>query len=168
MSNVLYYPNLRASGLRPTSTGTEVTDSGAEVHACLDVFARNSVADPLFVTAVAATLSVVRETRFHDTSSVAINDSAGAFVEIGTGGYAAVIGATPITSIQINCSFGEPVTIRKAASAVAAAAAVDLCILNRGEQETFGVSILTGERIWVRSLTSVAVSSGILTVNLAG
>lgn len=166
MSSGIFFQNLKALGQRYMATGTQVTDSAAVNRACLDVFARNTATDPLYVSVVSGLR--VRETRFHDCASVNINDNAGAFVEVGTGGYAAAIGANAILRVHVAAAFGEPITFRVAANAGAAAAAADAFILNRGGTAEFDVLISPGDRLWVRSLTAVSITDGILTLNLAG
>jgi hypothetical protein len=106
----------------------------------------------------------VLETRFHDTAVTQINNNAGAFVEIQT---AAAL-ANTIAILRANCTFGEPIQIRKGANAGAAAANPDLCILNRGEAAQFPVSLIAGDRIWVRALMANPVNGGELTINLMG
>lgn len=161
MSNVLYFPNLRAAGDRPTATGTVVTDASTVDKTCLDVFARNDAVNPLYVSTSAGT---VVETRFHDCSSTQINGSAGAFVEIET---AAALTHT-ITQMMVNCTFGEPIRIRKAATALAAASASDIALLNQGQSATFDVSLSSGDKLWVKSASTTAVTTGYLTLNLKG
>lgn len=107
----------------------------------------------------------VVHTEVHDCSSVNIQGSAGAFVALGTGA------AMPqeIRSLRLSASFGNPFTIRVAADASGAASAANRIVVNRGE-DTFEITIklASGEKLWVRSLTSTAVTSGFLTVNFVG
>jgi hypothetical protein len=154
-------------------TGTNVTDSAAVIHRAMDVFARNSIADPLYVSGVSGL--TVKEVRYHDTSSVNIQANSGAFVEIGTGatsGLAAAV-ANTILNMKVACTFGEPIVIRKAASAAAAlaqevATTAPLAILNQGQSQEFPVSLVAGDRLWVQSKSATAITAGYLTLNLEG
>lgn len=161
MSNVLYFPNIRSEGGRPTATGTQVTDAAASTKICLDTFVRNDNSNPIFISSSTKT---VLETRFHDCSSTTINAVGGAFVEIAT---AAAL-ANTIKLMKVACTFGEPISIRKAANAGAAATASDIALLNQGQSDDFEVSLVAGDRLWVRSRTSSNITSGYLTINLLG
>lgn len=168
MSSVLYYPNLRAAGQKPTSTGTTVTDVNGDERACLDIFARSSIAEPLLVSGVGFAAGSIREARFHDTSVTNINGSAGAFIQVGTGAYAALAVSNVIANIKVNAAFGEPLVFRLGANAGAAAAAADLFLLNMGAAADFPAILAPGDRLWVRSLSANAVTSGYLILNLVG
>lgn len=161
MSNVLYFPNLK----KP-NTGTQVTKADASTGMCLDVFARNTVLDPLYVSGVSGMR--VRETRFHDASAAGINAAAGAFVEVG--GATAAAFTNTILSVQISYTAGEPLAFRIAASAVAAAAlATDNFIVNQGEGPTvLSVALVATDRLWVRSKSATAVAAGYITMNFMG
>lgn len=109
----------------------------------------------------------VLETRFHDMSSVTINDSAGLFVEIGTPAGAAI--ASTIQRLQLSYTAGEPLCFRIGANAAAAAANPNKFIINQGEgPTTLDISLLAGDRLWVRSLSATAVNTGYITLNLIG
>jgi len=149
MKAQIYFSNLKRA-----ITGTTV---GAK-HA-LDV--------NVLATVSPGSAEVVQETRYHDNSSVNIQNNAGTFVEIGTSPAAAALGVA-ITKIKVNCTFGEPIVIRKGANAAAALAGSDLCLLNKGESNEFPVSLIAGDRLWVRSKSGNAVVSGLLTLNLIG
>lgn len=154
MANTIWFPNIRE-----VSTGTTVATSR-----CLDVSPKNTAGTPLYVSDVGSAGTSVLETRFHDAASTNINDSAGAFVEIET---AAAL-ASNITVLKVNSTIGEPLAFGAGADAGAAASNI-ICVLNRGEGPSdFPVSLSTGDRIWVRSLTTTSVTSGELTVNLVG
>lgn len=107
----------------------------------------------------------VVHTEVHDCSLVNIQGSAGVFVAIGSGA------AMPqeIRSLRLSASFGTPFTIRVAADATAAASASNKIVVNRGE-DTFEVTIKlnSGDKLWVRSLTTTAATSGFLTLNFMG
>lgn len=106
----------------------------------------------------------VLETRYHDCAVDTINNNGGAFIEIET---AAAL-ANTIALMKISCTFGQPIVIRKAANAGAAAAAADLAMVNKGQSLDVPVNLVAGDRLWVRSMSTTAVSSGLLTLNLIG
>lgn len=109
--------------------------------------------------------TTVTESRFHDTAVVNINDNAGAYVEVETA--AALIANT--TKIHITNTLGEPLSFKKAANAGAAAASTDGFNTNRGEGPlTLDYIMSTGDRLWVRSLTSTPVTSGEIVINFMG
>ena len=147
MKAQIYFANLKRA-----ITGTTVGASNA-----LDVNVVQSVVPG------AAGLEVL-ETRFHDCSVTNIQAVGGSFVEIET---AAAL-ANTISKMKVSCTFGEPISIRKAANAGAAAAAADIALLNQGQSADFEVSLLAGDKLWVRSRTATLVNSGYLTVNLIG
>lgn len=138
---------------------------------CIDVFVRNTIADPLFVTGISASGIEIRETRAHDSGSIAIPNAS--FVEIGTmvqGGASAVIGGSDIFKIKISTTIGEPLVIRNAASAAAAlaqGAAGNIALVNRGQSLDVDVDLTAGDRLWVMSLDAAA-SDGYLFLNLIG
>lgn len=146
------------SNLKKVVTGTAVS-----TKQCMDVAPQNTAGTPLYISSVGAA-TYVRETRFHDCSSVNIAASGGTWVQIG--GSTAL--ANTITKMKVSCTFGEPIGIRKAASAVAAAAlSDDHALLNQGQSADFEVSFASGDKLWVLSKVNL-VSSGYLTLNLVG
>lgn len=113
----------------------------------------------------------VLESRIHDCATTAINANSGAFVEFGTlSPYDAAALLNTITTVRISANIGEPLAFAKGANAGAAAlAANSLFVSNQGEGPTaFGVALVVGDRIWVRSLSVNPVASGLITLNLAG
>lgn len=148
------------SNLKKAATGTLVGTSE-----CLDVRPQNTAGTPIYVSGVGAASGRVLETRFHDTSSTTINASGGTWVQIG--GATAL--ANTITKMKVSCTFGEPIGIRKAATAGAAAAlADDNALLNQGQSADFEVSFASGDKLWALSKSSNSISSGYLTLNLVG
>lgn len=166
MANVLYFPNLKTTTQKANSTGTAVTDAGAAEHICLDVFARNDASNPLYTAGAPVALSVLA-TKFHDCAVTAIQNSAGAFVQVGTRGGDTAGMPDEIFEVSVNAAFGQPLDFRLGADATAAAAAEPLFILNKGAALTLSVRISVGEKIWVRSLDTAS-SSGFLILNLVG
>lgn len=114
---------------------------------------------------VSLTSVVVSETRWHDASSTNINATSGAYVEIGTSPAGVAVTADR-TQIWVANTTGQPLSIRKAADASAAASADDLLLPAAGEGQIYGVSVLSGSKLWVRSKTSTAVTSGYLILHL--
>lgn len=100
------------------------------------------------------------ETRFHNAASAGINASVGAWVEVET---AAAL-AQAITGFHITTTIGEPLEFGTGASA---GAVTRKWIVNRGEGPlVLGSSLASGTRLWVRSLTTTAVSAGEIVLNL--
>jgi hypothetical protein len=112
------------------------------------------------------TLRTVVSTKFHDISSVNINANSGAFVEV------RAVGALPSDVTRINMSYtaAQPLQFRAAADAAAAAAlSSDLFVANQGDTiQDMSLQISAGAKLWVRSLSATAVTSGYITMNLLG
>ncbi len=103
--------------------------------------------------------------RFHDSAAVQINANSGAFVEVET---AAAIAST-VSKIHVTTTLGEPLAFRVAANAGAAAASTNGFNVNRGEGPlVLDFSMVAGDRLWVRSLTATAVTSGEVVLNFVG
>jgi hypothetical protein len=151
MGDVLKFPNL-GQGNPQSATGTQVG-----VSTCLDVAPKNTAGTPLFVS---STPLSVKEKRYHDTASTAINASGGAWIEVET---AAAI-ANTIAALKGAWNGDEPVEIGKGANAGAVTSLVNV---GAGEDFEYGVSLVATDKIWVRSL-SANVPTGRLTLNLMG
>ncbi len=164
MSNVLYFPNLKAAGERPTSTGTVVTDAALEDHSCLDVFARNDVANPLFTTPAAGTDNILGQD-IHDASAVAVNGSAGAYVALG----AAVTIPAGTKRVQISSTMGEPISISFAANVGAAAASTKrVNLVQGGAPGTLDFIPGVDNKAFIRSLSATGVTDGYVALNFIG
>lgn len=121
---------------------------------------KQAVQDAL--TAVNATDML--ETRFHSAASVGINASSGAWVELGTPTPAAL--THDIKAVELTQTIGEPLEIGTGANS---GAVTRRFVTNRGEGPLSLVDIMSsGARLWVRSLTTTAVASGEITLNLLG
>ena len=106
-------------------------------------------------------------TRYHDTSVTNINAAAGALVEVDVDkdNRGAVLPAA-VKGIEISCTFGTPVEILSGASA---GAATRKLVANLGEGPTVvPLKMTSGHRVYVRSLNTDSITSGILTLNLLG
>lgn len=104
----------------------------------------------------------VKTTEFHNITSANINGSAGAFVALGSG---AALGYT-IKSLQISYTAGEPLQFGVGASA---GAAVKKWIINQGDGPVnLIISLSATDKLWVKSLSTTAVSAGYITVNFMG
>lgn len=147
MKAQIYFANLKRA-----ITGTTVGAKQA-----LDVNVVQSVVP-------AGSGQTVLETRFHDCASTGIQAVGGNFVEIET---AAAL-ANTIAQMKVSATFAAPIQIRKAASAVAAAAAPDIALLNKGQTMEVPVNLVAGDRLWVRSASTATASTGHLTLNLIG
>ncbi len=104
----------------------------------------------------------IKENRFHYAASQNINGSAGAWVALGSG--AAI--ASTIKQIQYSSTLGLPVEIGVGANA---GASVQKFVINQGG----GPVVITdaqnvGDKLWIRSLSTSAITSGYLTVSLVG
>lgn len=129
---------------------------------CLDVHVANTIS-----TAQAAYAQLER--RFMDTSDTQINASGGAFKEVGSTGFAAADIANTITELRIRNHTGSALVFSKGADATAAAlAANELGCVHEGGEENFGVSLASGDKLWVRALENTAVNSGKVLALLMG
>lgn len=148
------------NNLKKAATGTLVG-----TKQCLDVSPQNTALTPIYVSGIGSSAGAVKETRFHDCSSTNIAAAGGTWVQIG--GATAL--ANTITKMKVSCTFGEPIGIRKAATAGAAAAlSDDNALLNQGQSTDFEVSFASGDKLWALSKSSNAITSGYLTLNLIG
>ena len=91
-----------------------------------------------------------------------INNNAGAWVEFG----GAVALASNILELAISFNVGEPLEIGVGPNA---GAVTRVAVSNQGEGPTkLGCTLLSGQFVWIRSLSTTAVTSGYLTMNLLG
>lgn len=118
-----------------------------------------------FAASSSSTSNVVG-TKYHDMSATSINASGGAFVEV----RAAGVLAAAVKKINMAYTAGEPLAFRAAADPTSAAAlSSDLFVINQGEDEqSLNVQIAAGLKLFVRSLSANAVSTGYITMNLLG
>lgn len=118
----------------------------------------SAVVQPVSIT----NADTVRETRFHYAASQNINGSAGAWVALGSGAAVTV----SVKQVQYSSTLGEPVEI---GSGSGAASVTQRFIINQGGgPELMNQLFSSGTLLWVRSLSTSAISSGYLTVNLVG
>lgn len=107
----------------------------------------------------------VKESRFHDAAVTNINDSGGAYVEVG----GTTVLANTIIGVHVTTTIGEPLQFATTSAANCSSGISTLFKVNRGEGPlVLGVAIPTGNRLCVRSLTSSSVTSGEIVLNLAG
>jgi hypothetical protein len=133
----------------PASSGASPSDvEQAVIDALEAVFATNTVA-----------------TRFHDCAVTNIEADSGAFVQVGTRAVDNAV-LPVVKELNVNATFGQPIEFRIGADATAADANPTLFLINKGAAVTLKVLLPAGERLWVRSLSSTAVASGILTLDL--
>lgn len=97
-----------------------------------------------------------KEHRLHDASGTQINGSGGAFVQLDT--IANI--ANTITQMKIRNHTGSALVIAAGANAAAAAAATPLGVAHEGGEEDFGVSLASGDKVWVRAMEASSISSG--------
>jgi hypothetical protein len=161
----LYFPNLKAAGARPTSTGTVVTDAGAVDHSCLDVFARNDAANPLFTSSVSAGTDNILAQDIHDAAAANINAVGGAFVAFGSG----ITIPAGTKRVQISSTLGEPVAVSFAANVGAAvASAKKVFMVQGGAPGTIDFIPGTENLIFIRSLSATAINDGYVAINFMG
>lgn len=137
-------------------TGTTVGSKN-----CMDVNVANTVAVP--VTATFTELAF-KEHRLHDTSATNINASSGAFIQMDT--IANI--ANTCTALRVRNHTGAPLVFAAGADATAAAAATPLGVCHEGGEEVFGVSLSSGNKLWVRAMRNVAINSGEVLAILVG
>lgn len=163
MSNVLYFPNLKTLGVSPVSTGASVTAADASVHACLDVFPRNTAADALNVTFASTANLLARD--IHDATAAPINGSAGAYIAFGTG----ITIPAGVREVQVSSNLGEPVEISFAANVGAATASTKkIFMVPGGAPGTLKFVPSTENKMFIRSLSTTAIASSYITANFMG
>lgn len=133
----------------------------------------NSVPLPVKVISSVVSPTTVVQVAYHDCAIVGINDNAGAFVAVGintnTQAPAPFVFAQNTLTLQITVTEGEALQFRIGANAGAAAANPDKFIVNRGDGPVDLVcSFAATDRLWVRSLTTTAITDGLLTINFMG
>lgn len=102
---------------------------------------------------------------FHDMTANNINGSGGAFVAFGSGAPL----SADVSRLEATYTAGEPLCFRVAASAGAAASAPNRFIFNQGDGPVIlKVALKLGELLWVRSLSTSAVTGGYIAANLSG
>lgn len=145
------------ANLKKFVTGTSVGGKYA-----IDVNVANSITASLGSAAF-------KEARFHDASITGWNGVGGAWVQIDAN--SAVASATPAnvantcTSMKANWNGGTPVMIGKGANA---GAVTQIAQLGAGESDTVGVTLSSGDKLWVKSVESAAVTDGKLSLKLLG
>ena len=172
MSNVLFFPNLKKQNERAVQTATIAQDDSSVDHVCADVFPRNSTTDPLNINIVSsATLPVTgaaytyKEKRFMNCATTNINGSGGAWIQIGDTDFPAANIANTISEIRINANLGNALQFGKGANA---GAVTEIGASGAGQSLALGVSLVAGDKVWVRAVQSAAVSSGELLVLFLG
>lgn len=104
----------------------------------------------------------VKKAEIHDISATNINASGGAFVALGSG---AALGSI-IQKLQLSYTAGEPLEFGVGASA---GAATRKWVANQGEGPMLlDILLAAADKVWVRSLSLNAVSSGYITTNFLG
>lgn len=164
MSNVIYFPNLKTADVSPIGTGTQVTAADASVHACLDVFARNDVTNPLFTSPVASTATILLQD-IHDASATSVNGSAGAYKAFG----AAITVPAGTTKVQLSSTMGEPVEISFASAIGTAGASTKKVFLVPGGAPGY-LEFVPGasNKIFIKSLSTTVITDGYICINLTG
>lgn len=109
----------------------------------------------------------VTDTRHHDCSVTNINGSAGALVEIRRdNANAGAALAAAVKKIHVSCTFGEPIEILSGANSGSATRRV---ITNLGEGPlVIECKMTSGHSVFVRSLSTSAITTGVLTINFLG
>lgn len=164
MGQVLHFPNLKAANQRANSTGTQVTDDQAEVHNCLDVFARNDAANPLFISGGASTLNLLARD-VHDASAANVNGSAGAYIAFGNG----ITIPAGTEYVQISSTMGEPIEISFSANLAGAGASTKkVYLVPGGAPGKLEFIPATENQAFIRSLSTNSVTEGYVTINFTG
>lgn len=124
----------------------------------LDVNVANTVAIP-----TTPSESAFLEYRHQDFSVTGANASGGAYVEIGdTGTPAADIAAT-VSKMKVANNSGSSLLLGTGANA---AAVTVIAVVQAGQtsEAVFGVTLVAGDKVWVKALENTAVSVGKLLV----
>lgn len=156
--NVIYFPNLRSAGSKPVSTGTMVTDAATVDHSCLDVFVRNTPADPLNVN-LSLAVQNIKTGILHDASSANIN-----------GTYQAVggVGTIPANSkiICVSSNIGAPLSIGIGLNSAAITKEI-ICVPGQSGIP-FTYDYTAGEKLFVKTLDGSTQNTSYLAVNFTG
>lgn len=163
MSNVIYFPNLRAAGNRAVNTGTEITDQATVDHTCLDIAVYQKSGETLSVLQTATESILLQD--IHDAASVAINDVSGAFVNFG----AAVTIPALTKFVQISSTCGEPIQISFSANLAGAAASTSQVYMVPGGSPGV-LQFIPGanNKVFIRSLSASGLTDGYVTINFMG
>jgi hypothetical protein len=164
MGMILHFPNLKAQNERANHTGTLVDDDQAVEHVCLDVFARNDSANPLFVSAAVSTANILGQD-FHDAADTNVNDTGGAYVALG-GGVTIPAGTD---FVQVSSTMGEPIEISFAADLASAGASTKKIYLVPGGAPG-KLEFIPGSdnKAFIRSLSANSITEGYVTLNFLG
>lgn len=113
---------------------------------------------------IATSSYAYKEHRLHDAATN-IEASSGAFIQMAT--IADL--ANTIAELRVRNHTGSPLVFSKGADATAAATATNfLGVCHEGGEENFGVSLVSGDKLWVRAMKNVAVTSGEVLAILLG
>lgn len=110
------------------------------------------------------------EYRFQDFSDTAVNELTGNFVQVGDTDHPAADIANTITRAKFSNNSGGALVFAIGANAGAAAAASPIAVVAQGQtsEASFGVALVSGNKIWVRALQDTAIDSGQVLVTLFG
>lgn len=130
----------------------------------LDVHVANTIS-------TAATSLAYKERRLHLGASTTIPKRSSNMVQLDANSNAAATTpadvANTVTELGINWNGGDPIEIGVGANAAAAAAAI-IGSVGAGQTRSFGVSLVSGNKIWVRALKDTDLTDGELLVTLLG
>lgn len=116
---------------------------------------------PISASVTLSSLDIL-ETRFHDASVTTVNGSGGVWVALG-GGSALT---HTIKRITVDNTTSEPLEFGTGATA---GAAVRKFVVNRGEGPfQADCSLASGAFLWVRSLSTLSMTTEYIVVNLLG
>lgn len=134
----------RGSGLSQAETTTAVQDALTNVNA-----------------------DTLVDTRHHDMTLTGLNAAGGALVEMRVDNSTTGTGlAAAVKKIHISSTIGEPIEIRTGANS---GASTRRAVLNLGDGPLFLECIITsGHGVYLRSMSSNAITEGVLTINFLG
>ncbi len=143
-----------AANLKDWFTGTIVTGKN-----CLDVNVTNTIS-------TAAASFAYKERRFHDAALTTIPASTSNPVELNVLGAASPTALTNNASeIGINANVGAALEILVGATA---GAAVAIGAVGAGQTKSFGVTLSSGNHVWVRAVQNATITTGELLVTFSG
>lgn len=149
MGQVLFFANVKKDNQQANATGTVV---GSKT--CLDVYVANSI------STVAASYAYI-EHRFHLPASTNINASTGAWIQLET---AADI-SDAIAEMRVNWNGGDAIQIGVGANAGAVSR---IGVFGAGQTAPVGVSLVAGDKVWIKAVQNSAITAGELLVTFLG
>lgn len=148
----LWLPNLKEF-----ASGTTIGSKNS-----MDVNVANTASIPVNISSL-----TFKEYRTQDAADTAIPASGGTAVQVGDTAHPIAVIANTCTEMRLANNTGSALIIYKGANS-GALTAIGVCNQGQTSEAVFGVSLVAGDKIWVRAVENTAVSAGIFMVTLTG